>query len=466
MRTGIVVAVGLVFAVVLAALLACLPSPANVFGGLLLPPLAILTLRYPGAVFAAYLYIPFYKGAVQIVSPIDITAVLAVACLVLTILHLRLTRWQQAMPVLTGWVALMALLAVGVMTAGQHPRAIEVFVTSMALVFLPLLFGIVVGQTPRYQRQFLTVTFLLSGIVTVLGVVQLGSTPQFGRVSVAGSNTIGTSRAALLLVVVTVVGWKASGLRGRLLSATFVPLSLVVALGTGSRGPVLALAITLVAMSLMSIRHIGRLIVAAAGASVVAFGFARMGILESIVPDTSLRRMTSTIEMIFGGGDIDRSSGIRLALWEVAVSMFEAKPVLGFGTGSFANIANQIPGMQGRTYPHNLILQFLAEFGLVGLGVLIFLLLLVARRVLAVTATRERVIVALTVFALINAMVSNSIYDNRWLWGMIVMTAAIPVARTARTRRSPICSDRAACKRQRVSDHRRVSGQGVGVLRP
>lgn len=69
---------------------------------------------------------------------------------------------------------------------------------------------------------------------------------------------------------------------------------------------------------------------------------------------------------------VDASSGLRLIVWQLAWDLFASAPWLGVGPGEFpgAGFAHGLPAELGAeliwTSPHNLILQLLAETGLVG----------------------------------------------------------------------------------------------------
>lgn len=62
------------------------------------------------------------------------------------------------------------------------------------------------------------------------------------------------------------------------------------------------------------------------------------------------------------GGDADR-----LAIWQVAFSMFKESPIVGKGIGTFMDIFQQYKHTERPLYAHNCYLQILAETGLLGL---------------------------------------------------------------------------------------------------
>jgi O-antigen ligase len=107
--------------------------------------------------------------------------------------------------------------------------------------------------------------------------------------------------------------------------------------------------------------------------------------------------------------------------------MFFEHPLLGTGTAGFEAVARTAPTIGGREYPHNLVLQVASEFGVLGL------VLFGALGILALFWWRPRTTVAAALAALaasllLNAMVSNGLYENRMLWGVWLVALAYSAA--------------------------------------
>jgi O-antigen ligase len=132
-----------------------------------------------------------------------------------------------------------------------------------------------------------------------------------------------------------------------------------------------------------------------------------------VLPGSSIDRALS----FFGGAGPDTSE--RTVLWSQAYDAFLAHPWSGLGTGGFSAIT------WAADYPHNLVLEAAAEFGVVGLAlVLAFLTAAFAApaHVWAQAKPADRLLPA-TVLALltcttVNAGFSGDITDNKalWLW--------------------------------------------------
>ena len=121
------------------------------------------------------------------------------------------------------------------------------------------------------------------------------------------------------------------------------------------RGPALALIVTLLIVLVLKEPSIGKKI--RKSAKFIAIGLALFWILYFSVP--GVRNMINRILIPSEGGDITSS---RFYLWGIAWSMFNSKPFLGHGWGSY------LLEMTGSTFQgvHNDYLQYLAETGIVG----------------------------------------------------------------------------------------------------
>lgn len=119
----------------------------------------------------------------------------------------------------------------------------------------------------------------------------------------------------------------------------------------------------------------------------------------------------------------------RFALYREALDLWAHSPIWGIGIGEFG-IA--VTGQDVQEYPHNIILELGVETGLI--GVLVFVTMLIvafarpvitlsAQRGLAKTATRYLLVACC--FALLNAMVSGDINDNRMLFTWIALVASV-----------------------------------------
>jgi hypothetical protein len=145
----------------------------------ILPLGLTVAIKYPGALFAAYLYIPFYKNIVDDYVPIDITLVLATACIGVAVISSRSWLNSRSLTLLLPWTLLLGMVALGVTYAVDPVSSVQVFLEFLGLVYLPLILAIPIVRDARYIRQFLIVTVAVSIGITIFGTFSL-VTSSFG----------------------------------------------------------------------------------------------------------------------------------------------------------------------------------------------------------------------------------------------------------------------------------------------
>ena len=405
------------------------------FGAVVAVGLVILWIAVyaPGVLFALYLLIPFYKGAVQPSSPIDLTLALAVLnTLQVVLIVARRPVFRISLTGLTLWILLALLVLAGVLYAPDQTLALSHAETFGFLVFVPILVGALrVGSDQKYIRQLLWTFFAMGALTTVVGLPSLSGTD---RLVVLGADTIDVASAALLVPVIWVSFVARRGNRWfRAATMVLIPLALLVALASGSRGPVLALLAVAVLGVLRYLSHPRSvnwprtaLATAAVLGVVLLLSFA-----SPYLPALSTSRFTLFGDFISSAlsGDpgtsssADTSSTARVALFGVAATMFEERPLLGFGTAGFQAESNQFLGYV-EAYPHNALLQFAAEYGLVGAALFVCLVLVALARRLPELGEPVRICF---LYFLLQAMLSNDIFADRTTWGLLLLILLMAV---------------------------------------
>ncbi len=440
--------IALVFGSVLAGSVVLAPAAALL---LIVGLLAGLMSAYaPGVLFAAYLLVPpFYKGALQAYSPIDITVLLAVLN-VLQFVPLLLEKRPRRVSRfgVTLWIALAVMILAGVLYAPDQDFALGKAASWWALVFLPIIpAALRVGSRSRYLRQFLWAVFALGVPMVIAGLGELSSTQ---RLAPLGANTIEVGRAALLVPLLGVVFViQQRSLVMRCIGLALIPPALLVAIASGSRGPIVALflvgAIAAVAylprMRAVHFRFLGVI------ASLIVLSAMTLAVAGSSISGLSLERFSLLGDFVQGvmGGQLDTaigdtSSGTRVQLFGLAVSLFEEHPVLGVGTDGFEVLSPLNLGpIEGESYPHNAVLQIAADLGLVGLLIVLGLVLLALRRRLLEDKESRAVRLTLLFFLLCD-MVSRGVYEDRPTWGLIMLVVLIEGPQAVSRRQRPALS--------------------------
>lgn len=114
------------------------------------------------------------------------------------------------------------------------------------------------------------------------------------------------------------------------------------------------------------------------------------------------------------------SVNVRMTMIEKAQEMFYENPIFGQGTGAFADKMSLT-----YAYPHNIVYEILAEFGI--LGILLFFAIILYILVCAFksyrlgkikTKSNNLILLYFNLFitSFYFTLVSGNLYDSRWLW--------------------------------------------------
>lgn len=446
---GLSVLAGLAVAIV-GPFVAAFPFAALVLG--------YVWLRAPGMLLAAYVFLPFYKASLQPFSPVDLTPLLAVANATQAVLLLR----DRVSPSISRkgvvlWVGFGVVVFAGVLWAANHAVAIDRAAYWWLLIVLPSIAAIRVAGSRQHVDQFIGFGLAVGIIVVTLGLPSL-----FGqhRLTVIGENTIQTGIISALVIVLVLLWAGRSGRPWRRTTLVLIALvALLECVATGSRGPLVALAVTLAASlvaRVVSRRALGPADLAVAGGIVMGGVF--LVVAFSYLPGVALTRLLST-DVLADAGDPSSSIGTRFVLFQLAVQMFSASPIVGVGTGGFQAYTATQASLVALPYPHNELLQIAAEFGLVGTLLFVALCGLALFRRLEIG--RSWIVIRLMfVYMLTASMFSGDIYGDRLLWAVLVLLICAPApvapaelpdqprARPGRVTRGPIGSPQSGRTRE------------------
>ena len=388
-----------------------------VVAALLAVPVVLVALYSAGIAFALYLLVPaFLKGALQPYVPVDLTVALGAVCLLHIASGLLSGRRLHASPLLV-WLAPFVMIIGGALYAPDQGLAIDRIAEWGALVFLPLLVAFWVASEPRELERFVW-AFLAIGLVMVALALPAWTTQE--RLNLDFTTTIGVGRAVLMVpLIVFSFALPMAPRWARPLLVGVVPLAIVVALATGSRGPLLMFVVTVLAIGVWNILR-GR------GAPMKALAVGGTVLLASLVavllvglPAATFERIDYAAALVTTGEAGNASDGIRLALIDVAGQMFVQSPFIGSGTGAFTFVTDNIPLLVDQRYPHNVILELAADWGLVGV-MLFATMVVIALRSHRPSTPAWTAVWVLFVFALATQMLGN-VFTNRAFWGLLLL---------------------------------------------
>jgi len=315
------------------------------------------------------------------------------------------------------WVSITAvgvhLLLVGpqVYTAGSFIR----------LLYAPLGVFCALAVYERIDR-ILDITVGLVGLECVILVLsRLGSpvdlSNRLNPASLGGRNAFGAF--LMVLIVLRVSLWAYTRRRPPWYVLAGLGSSLVALVLTLARSPVLGLVVGLGAISVSALRRRG-----VTGRSLRA-GAVIAAVLSPVLSQPAARKRLTSLSL-------DNSSG-RNDIWGTALDLFRRSPIVGHGFGSFnvtspniiedfvssAKYGPVTPGVaQPTSSAHNVLLQVMAEGGLIGLAIVSWSVYYLLR------ACWHAVLVPVTLAILVDSMFDTFPYvvQMSWVLGLVFAT--------------------------------------------
>lgn len=386
--------------------------------------------------FALFLFAGYYKADPRLAFiqlHIDITLLFLLLSF-LAFLHRRLREpFAKRMPSSFTRVTVLFLLLAASLIGGSLYTPVRGYGLDKMLRFIFLTGWAFFGAALLISdflalRRFSWAIVIISTAMAIDGLLNRPAAGQIGFVTAFGSNYIALARASGLGLLAAIAFLWPTERRPlvKLCLWVIAALQLWAALSAGARGPVIALIFLFLLFFALSAWGFLRLRIdrSALRLGVLVFFFVALVLVRQDLFSTLLFR--SQIALI--GGDI--SLATRLSLYQAAIDLWEKSPIWGHGPGQFG-VA--MAGEYVRLYPHNIILELGAETGII--GVLIFVAMIGTaftqgfislRSGNRLAKTVARYLLAINSFALLNAMVSGDINDNRMLFTFVGLIATIP----------------------------------------
>lgn len=297
------------------------------------------------------------------------------------------------------------------------------------LTYWPLLAcAIIIGyRRERFKRFAVALTVLSLWFCTEAVIAFLNSTIVGQQVEALGITYLGIGRvigpAALILLVYGTVVERRTGFRISVLLSFGGAIAVLLLLG--GRGPFLAtiLPSTLLFYYGLKLNYLkGTIRIRRFMWPLLALVFAAVSLASTVGASetmSTIRRLYKLTESLGG------SAETRIRMYGEAIQVWMAHPLFGAGVGSW-------PVLTGfgdiKMYPHNMILEVLAEFGLIGLFLLSLPFLFALRHLRRVTHVRRDpwALLALMLFlnAFVNAMFTGDLSDNRYVFAFLGLLVA------------------------------------------
>lgn len=239
-----------------------------------------------------------------------------------------------------------------------------------------------------------------------------------------GANAIGLARLAgvgVILAISLMMYRESKNLMILVMTTIFVAVLFL----TGSRMPLISLGIIIILIILLSLKLKSGVFYLNRKVLILIF-LSLVGIVTVWInwnhPSVYIMRMR--LEMLINSnGNLDASSSERLRRMESGFEMFNQNIFTGQGIGSFSTYYDS---SDIKSYPHNIFIESLSEFGLIS-TLILFLLFFIP----VVLGIREYYLNSLNfyqltismifIYLLMNANVTGDINDNRALYAFVAM---------------------------------------------
>jgi len=378
--------------------------------------------------FVLYLYAGLFKADARLGwIPFDLTAAFFAVNVTSGIFILARRRWFVSRAAIeigltyllfAGWAITTLLWTPGVVYARE--KAVQLCTLVLWAVVGPAL--VIATDEARVRRLFSALVLLALWVGTE-AVLAFSSSAKDQVINVLGGKYLGPSRliniAALLLTLNAVLF--AKSLRDVLLSGGGAIVMVVLLLLIGGRGPLLATGIALLVPVGLGVT-LARKDVIRVRPFAAYIGLAMTGGVVVVIYLVASGHMTTTLNRlaILLNAEPGRSGALRLEYYAAAMRLWSQHPLIGAGVGSWPLLADK---GDIRYYPHNIVLELLSEFGLVG-AYLWFAFIAVGLRVVKrIDRVRKdpRCVLLVTLLAatLFNASVSGDLNDNRIVFVVI-----------------------------------------------
>lgn len=272
---------------------------------------------------------------------------------------------------------LFAASIIAIVVAADTQSALGYF---KAYIVEPLLLYILLWTTFRTEQDLRRVYLAFGATVLVIGAVSLlqyagilasplpwvAETPKRVTSIFEYPNAVGLFVGPVLGLFLAFIGSRLIPARWSIFAWLVLGFGVAAILAANSRGAMMAVAAGVIV--LLYARWRRRMLLT------VILGALALGVL--LVPATR-----GMLQSVVTGGDV--SADVRLVMWQGTAKLIAAHPLFGAGLGGFPALYDQyrlIKHVELLQYPHNIILNFWVELGLLGLIAMLSLLIAVFRK--------------------------------------------------------------------------------------
>jgi O-antigen ligase len=392
---------------------------------------AIALLIYPELALALYVVVGDIKGDERVASlfPVDLT--IAMAVLLLGGIALNLLRRERVVPMPPVYFLFLALVSMMFASLAYTPvpeagvEKLGRFLTVTGIVIVAPFF--VLG-TPQALKRFFAGFSVMAFAICAYSLTGLGGSE---RLATPTNNTIGLGHLACALIILI---WFAVVPRfsfpKRMLTYSLLIVPGLALVGSGSRGPAVALGIVVLA-SLLFYRRLLIDVGCLLAIGLLALPFAN-------IPDSSLEYMGSLIRSRSVSGLLS----FRGDLLDYGWKLLQQHPLIGAGIEGFRYYS---PNAGVYKWPHNIFLEVACELGIPA-ALLVCVLFGAAFRSAFIQLSDKdslhlmlsQIASALLLIGVVNAMNTGDINSDRSTWLFVSLVFVVQELRRNAGSSAPI----------------------------
>jgi O-antigen ligase len=307
--------------------------------------------------------------------------------------------------------------------------------------------AMIIANRRERVRRFLILLLVFATAATLDAITQYIGVAQYGPPLAAFSphqslstsfymeNYLGQGRFYGMGALVAFAVWLGTSpfsKPGMVLMACFVTCFFGLMI-SGSRGPTLGALLAMMLPLALGLRFADRRLLAS---KALVASFALLVVLivalwQAAQDYSDNLRTLQRLNTLFTAEEGGASAAGRLRFWESFWNLWIEQAVFGNGVGSWPVLYH---GLDIDRHPHNLIVEVLVEFGLIGL-LLLSAVAIVAGRTASVRRLRDDPLLMcaamLCIITFFYAMTSSDITENRYLFAMVGLLVMRPYRRSS-----------------------------------
>lgn len=114
--------------------------------------------------------------------------------------------------------------------------------------------------------------------------------------------------------------------------------------------------------------------------------------------------------------DIFKTVDNRVGIWQTSIDSIKSTPLFGRGFMTYKHIRDLYPGTYPTSHSHNIILQLLMDFGIIGTGIVMVYLYNLFHRLHVCRKAQSKYYFSSLILALLFGLIAHGLTDLTFLW--------------------------------------------------